>query len=319
MPTQVLQGGTLKSLAPEAVQGRILQSLDLRNNAGYDAFINGIAGTPIPAPTGTNKYVDIGTVRPMRKRIGPRKVERLREISFQISNEDYENTVVVYDWEKRRDQFDLVQRRIEDVRRTYVTHWQELGSYLLGIGETERCYDGQFFFSASHAEHESGTQTNLATVTGIAAPDSPTIAEFKTVVWKAIRMWRELKDDQGQPIQMNLSQVWLVVPIAYEQVANDAMNPRAGDTAATALSVDGTKFNLVVDNRQTQSAGGSLYRSIMAFAGGHQSIVRQTEVDLELTYKDDIHDNKREEYGITTTRGIGFGDWKGAMKVKLAA
>src|SRR6185503_5590542 len=173
----------------EAVQGYLTHSLDLRNNPQFDAFVNAIAGPPIDSPTGQNTYVDLGLIRQMRKRVGPRKVERLRETKFTITNEPFENTLVVYDWEKRRDQFSLVEKRISQLRQSYVLHWQLLVSNLLGLGETEKSYDGVEFFSASHTEADSGTLSNLSTVTGT-TPDAPTAADFKKAVWKAISNWR---------------------------------------------------------------------------------------------------------------------------------
>lgn len=318
MAAPTLQGGTLRSLAPEAVQGYLVHNLDLRNNPQYDAFVNAIAGAPVDSPTGTNEYVDLGLVRQMRKRVGPRKVERLRDIKWTISNEHYENSLVVYDWEKRRDQFGLVEKRIGQLRQSYVQHWQILVSQLLALGETEKSYDGVPFYSASHVEADSGTQKNLETVTGITAPDSPTVAEFKKVVWTAISLWRGLKDDFGEPINMDLSNIWLVIPPPYEQVANEALNPRQADTTASALVVQGTTFNLVVDNRQGHESGQPLYRAVELFLGNQSPIIRQTEVDLEVGYKDEIFDNRREVYGIDTIRGIGFADWKSSMKIKLS-
>jgi phage major head subunit gpT-like protein len=314
----VLVGGTLKSLAPEAVRGFLMHSLDLRNNPQYDAFVNSIAGAPVASPTGQNTYVDLGLLRQMRKRHGPRKVERLRETKFTITNEPYENSLVVYDWEVRRDQFGLVQKRIGQLRETYFMHWQILTSQLLALGETELSYDGVAFFSASHVEADSGTQSNLITITGVVAPDAPTVAEFKRAVWAAISKWRTLKDDFGEPSYLNTSDVWLVIPHYYEQVANEALNPRQADTTATTLVVEGTTFHLVVDNRQGAASGEPLYRAIELFLGNQTPIVRQTELDLELGYKDETFDNRRELYGVDTIRGIGFGDWKSAIKVKLS-
>lgn len=315
---QVYSGGTLKSLAPEAVQGYIVHELDLRRNPQFDQFASAVAGAPVPAPTGQNTYVDLGLIRQMRKRVGPRKVERLRETKFTITNEAYENTLVVYDWEKRRDQFGLVMKRLNQLRETYIDHWNVLISSILALGETEQSYDGLPFYSTSHVDGDSGAQSNLLTVTGIVAPDSPTVAEFKRAVWGAISQWRVLKDDFGEVMNLNLSNISLVVPPPYEQVANEALNPRQADTTATALNVQGTNFNLIVDSRQGHGSGQALYRAMELFIENGTSIVRQTEVELDPTYKDDLHDNQREEYGVNTVRGIGFGDWKSSMKVKLS-
>lgn len=103
----------------------------------------------------------------MKEWLGERTLERLSKYDYSIPNKDWEDTLQ-FKWNELRDNPQIVSDRLPGLVQSAGEHPTELLITLIVSGETVKCYDGEFFFSATHPSYEEGkTFSNLYTGTGI--------------------------------------------------------------------------------------------------------------------------------------------------------
>jgi phage major head subunit gpT-like protein len=138
-------------------------------------------------------YGWLGQAPSLEEWVDERKLKSLNEFEYEIPNKDYEGTISVSRNAIKDDQLGNVNIRINDLARKARIHPRKLFINALVDGTTELCYDGQPFFSASHSEGESGTQSNLYTGTGT------TLAQLKADIEGAEARMLSFVDDTGEP------------------------------------------------------------------------------------------------------------------------
>lgn len=175
---------------------------------------------------------------------GPIPIKPLKEYSYTIAPKDYG---IGQSWKRSTfddDQTGTAAERARTIANRTAAFTAKLFTELLeaGNGSTiNTAYDGQNFYSNTHAE--SGTnQDNL--LTGSATtPAAPTVAEFELLVKTVDEYFLGLTDDQGNPLFVDLSQVWLMLPNNYAHVASKVLgasgtagftSPLPGDETGTS-------------------------------------------------------------------------------------
>lgn len=121
----------------------------------------------VPSSTKLETYGWMGKVTSFREWVGDRVLQNLSASSYQITNKDYENTVVV----DRNDILDdtlgvyapIMRQLGEDAR----VHRDKLIFALMKSGFTTNCYDGQYFFDTDHPVG-TGTVSNYGGGSGTA-------------------------------------------------------------------------------------------------------------------------------------------------------
>lgn len=305
----------LQTLYSPAVKAYMLHKF---LQAPGEDYVPSVSGTVLTSENPTELYGGLGTVPMLREFTGKRQVNKLRPVTFQITNAIYELTIGVSKDDLIYPKIGLanLNKAINGGQIRYNTHWRKLITDLMLANPL--AYDGVAFFSASHTEANSGTQTNLVSV-DIGTTTDPTAGEFEKGLLKGVEVLRKLKDDQGEPINEDLDSFVVMVPVPFANAAFAALKAplivdAAGTGARTALiQYSGLTFQLVVNPRLTWTTDFAL------FAADGRGFIRQQVGALEITAKAEgsefYHDTQGHEYGLRVIRAAGVGDWKSAAKV----
>jgi phage major head subunit gpT-like protein len=303
--------GTEK-LSSRAVMG--MYSLALEQPTGLP-WVGRISNAiPYGSDQETEEYAWLGQVPGMREWVGGRNAKGLRDQSYKIRNKEFESTIEFLVKELRRDKTGQIEMRISEHVNRADAHWAKLLSTLLTNGESQVCYDGQYFFDTDHTEGDSGTQDNDLTCAA-ATGTTPTAAEMSTAIFSAIQAILGFKDDQGEPMNASASQFLVMVPTALMQVTAAALSDTIivdGSTSRTNTLVNTDKFSVSFDVNPYLTDATKFY--VFRTDSHVPPLIRQEEEpvevsaiaegsELEFTYK-------KHQYGLYTSRAAGYGFWQ---------
>lgn len=305
--------GALALLSPQRVRGHLWQEL----SSPVPTFVDDLAGEVLPSVTASERYVGISSVPGLREWAGKRLAQTMSTKPFDIANKRYEDTLLVLEDDLRRDKFGFIRRRIADLRGRYNEHWIDLATAAIVAGTSGTGYDGIAFFSASHTEGKSGTQSNSLTQAA-ATGTTPTNQEFIDSMIQALTQFAKYKDDQGRPIYAQSTSYTLLVPPDLLGQANAALNAvlvASGSVMTTnVLTVlGGYEFRIAMNPFLTATDTYYIFRN------NGRSLIRQEEVGLEIeemSYGSPLYFEERAHvFGISCVRGLGYGDWKNIIKM----
>ena len=248
---------------------------------------------------------------------GARTSEDLEDFELKIRNRTYRNALRVTKEELLYDRVSQVQRRIDDLARTYNEHWEDLLVELLrnGAAAASKAYDGAPFFSSTHPG-ASGNQSNLTT-RDVVTPTDPTKEEFHDAIFEGIETLHTLENDQGDPYRQSSDEYVVIVPPSLFKAAVGALNAQLlAQGESNVLMVSGVNFRL----HQEQQLKAWTDRFVIATRTG-RSLIRQ-QVDgpriLSKTDQSDFHiDTGMHEHTVEATRAAGYGSWQEATLVTL--
>jgi len=301
----------LASLSSRAIKGRLFHDL----STVQDAWVQAIAGTPIKSDQASETYAAPGNVAGLREWIGQRFAKTLKTYEITILNRKYEDTLLVYGDELRRDKTTFVERRINQLKDRYDQHWPQLATALLVSNPIG--YDGKALYATDHVDpgESSGTQDNALTLNATDHTNL-TVAEMEAGIMALVTAILAVKDNHGLPMNPGLTSFTIMVPVQLMAKAAAALNApiiTEGSGARTnILSIlGGFSFNLVVNPFLTYA---SATPTIYAFANNGLTLIRQNELDLKVSAKAEgsefEHDTDSHEYGIMCIRAIGPGSWQ---------
>lgn len=118
--------------------------------------------TTTPSTTDSETYAWLGDIPGMREWIGDREIQNLSASDYTIKNKDFELTVGVDRNAIEDDKIGLYNPSVEMLGESAAAHPDELIFSLLAGGFSEKCYDGQPFFSDAHKIGKK-TVTNKST------------------------------------------------------------------------------------------------------------------------------------------------------------
>jgi len=179
--------------------------------------------TIIPSTKDKETYPWLGSVGKMREWKDERIPEAMLEHDFTVTNRDWEGSISVDRNAIEDEQYGQIKIRVRQLAQEAKRFIGELIFELLGqgnlstgtstnfLGKTITCYDGQPFFSASHSEGSSGTQSNKGTV-------AFGYANLQT----AITAMKGIKDDKAK--YLNIAPDLLVVNQSDEFAAREILN-----------------------------------------------------------------------------------------------
>jgi phage major head subunit gpT-like protein len=301
-----------QKITTRGVLGMVLARLD----TGNAAWVNDVA-MRITSDQAIENYAWLGSAPALREFIGGRQPAELAEVSFTISNKDYEGSIKIQSKDMRRDKLGMIAIRVNQLADRALDHPARLLSALIIAGESTLCYDGQYFFDTDHAEGASGTQSNKITSTA-AAPADPTVAEFSKAVVKAIQQIMSVKDDKGEPTNQSASEFQLQVPITMLGTALEAVTALLGVGGANnTLPVLKGKFTIdVVPNaRLNWTTKIALFRTDEAA----KPFILQEEGVPDVVALGDGSEyeqlNKEQLFGIDWSGNVGYGYWQLACLV----
>jgi phage major head subunit gpT-like protein len=267
------------------------------------------AAMKIDSKAASEKFGWLGASPQMQEFKDEKLPKGLLDFNYTINNVPYEATLKVDKYTLRNDQLGGTQIRIRDLANRAKTFPTKLLMDLLMAGTSQLCYDGQAFFSASHSEGSSGTQSNIVSQTGVTL--AATMADF----FSARAQMFGLKDDQGQPFyeDMPMGQDLLVVcPPAmqgiFEQLFNASMISNTDNVLKGAAQ-------MVVSPRLTDT--GDWY--LLNRGGAVKPLVLQENMPVEFGALEGNSDEgfKRRFYlyGVEWYGNVGYGLWQKAIKV----
>lgn len=265
---------------------------------------------------GVETYAMMGMPPAMREWVGGRQPAELGEDTLAIYNKPYESTIKVKKEELRRGQNAQILLRIRELATRGLQHKGKQLTSLIVAGASTPCYDGQNFFSSTHASRNSGTQDNDLTFAA-ATGTSPTIAEFRDSLLQGIEAILGFNDDQGEPINDGARSFLPMVPHAMFGVAQSALNLPQIDNGASNILVNLDGYNIqppAVNPRLTESDKYYVFRT----DGQMKPFIVQEEVPLDLP---SLAEGSAEEfynrdhlYSAEWWGGFQYGDWKYAVR-----
>ena len=195
----------------------------------------------IPSDGADEAYGLLGGATGVREWLADRQFNERRAGTFTIANKHWESSELIKKTDIADDRMGMYGPLIEDLATEATYHPDELLFSLMVNGESQACFDGQFFYDTDHSWGDSGTQDNDLTYAA-ATSTVPTAAEFKAAFTAARVAMLKFKNDKGKllnrPITTGLKNLLVVVNPDFEQIAKDAL--------LSTLSGGGNS-NIVVD------------------------------------------------------------------------
>ena len=196
--------GTLKALSTKGVRGELKMQLD----AIPDLWIPHC--TMLDSNTEVEPFAWAGAVPQPRELIGDRHIKEIQSFTYDITNREYELSVLFPRkwWED--DQTGQIKMRLGEMAGRWKSYKPFLFNALLEAGATGLAYDGETFFDDTREEGSSGAIDNDFTSVAAAADAIPTAAEWlaQLAVIKAYMM--RYLDDEGQPANLRANSSWRI-------------------------------------------------------------------------------------------------------------
>lgn len=312
----------VNQLTSRAVIGMFYEELEAKTGAAWWDPISMYINSDQESET----YAWLGQMPQMREWVAGRVAKGLREQSLTIRNKKFESTIdIPVDW-MRRDKSGQVRLRIGELADRANTHWASLLTTLIENGESQVCYDGQYFFDTDHQEGDSGSQSNDITVDISNLPvnqhgstTAPSPEEMEQAILQAVQQILGFVDDQGEPMNEGAQVFEVMVPQSFMSSAlAAASNPvlTSGKTN-TITSQNILQITPVVNSRLSWTEKFAVYRTDARTA----PFIRQEEEGITTSSKAEgseyEHDNDMHQYGVKAIRNVGYGMWQQACLVTL--
>lgn len=262
-------------------------------------------------------YRWLGMVPQVREWVGGRQVKPLRSQGVTIVNKVWESTIRVDADEQRRDQTGQIMIRVNEMARRVATHPNKLLTELISGGASGTAYDGQYFFSDSHSEGDSGTQSNSVTYDA-ATPSAPTDTEMYEAIVKGIAQIISFKDDQAEPMNESARQFMVMVPMSFLSSTLVALSSQTIDSSSNPLVTSGPfTIDWVANPRLSWTDKFSIFRT----DGDARPFIFQEELPVQVQVlaegsELEINENQHQ-YGVKAIHEAGYGFWQDACLVTL--
>ena len=254
--------------------------------------------TVVPSTTESETYAWLGDIPGMREWIGDREIQNISGSDYTIKNKDFELTVGVDRNAVEDDKLGLYNVSIQMLAQSAAAHPDELIFKLLASGFTEKCFDGQPFFSAAHKIGEK-TVSNMSH------------AKLSMDAYiKARTALMSLTNSKGRAL--NLVPDKLIVPPALEKEARDILV--ADFVNGTKNTMQGTAKPVVVP----QLAGHDSMWFLLCTNRPVKPLIYQQRKKAKFVSKtqetdENVFMKKQFLYGADSRGNAGFGFWQMAF------
>ena len=281
---------------------------------------------PFDSDQPSETYDWLGQVPAMREWVGGRQPKGLTENKITIANKRYEATLDIARRDLRLDKTGQLRVRIGEQARRANSHWAALLSTLQLNGATTLCYDGGYFFTTTHNEGSSGTQSNKISIDISALPanvhgsiTAPSIEEMQQCILQAIAAIVGFVDDQGEPMNEDATSFLVQVPISLWQVALSAVAlPNIAANVNNVLQANANDISIKVAPNARLSTWTSTF-AVYRTDAEVKPFIKQEEEPVVMSAKAEgseyEFDTDRHQYGISATRNVGYGFWQEACQV----
>ena len=251
--------------------------------------------TVTPSTTDVETYAWLGDIPGMREWIGEREIQNLAGSDYVIKNKDFELTVGVGRNAIEDDKIGLYNPSIQMLGQSAAMHPDELIFTLLKDGFTEKCFDGEAFFSTSHKIGE-----NTVSNKGTAKLTLDTYVAARSAIMS-------LKNSKGRALGLvpNL----LVVPPALEGMARSIT--QSDFINGSTNTMKGTAEALIVP----QLAGKDTAWYLLCTTRPIKPLIYQQRKKAKFVSKtaendDNVFCHKTYLYGADSRGNAGFGFWQ---------
>lgn len=251
--------------------------------------------TVTPSTTDAETYAWLSDIPNMREWIGDREVQNLSGSDYTIKNKDFELTVGVPRNAIEDDKIGLYNPSIQMLGQSAALHPDQLVFTLLKDGFTDKCYDGEPFFSTAHKVGKKNV-SNKGT------------AKLSMEAYIAARAAiMSLTNSKGQPL--GLIPDTLVVPPALDATARDILI--ADQINGTKNTMQGTATPLMAP----QLAGNDTAWYLLCTKRPIKPLIYQQRKAAKFVAKTDEKDDNvffsnKYLYGVDSRGNAGFGFWQ---------
>lgn len=251
--------------------------------------------TVTPSTTDAETYAWLGDIPGMREWIGDREIQNLSGSDYTIKNKDFELTVGVPRNAIEDDKIGLYNPSIQMLGQSAALHPDELVFALLASGFTEKCYDGEPFFSTSHKVGKKSVSNKGTAKLSLAS----------YIAARAAIM--SLTNSKGRPL--GLVPDTLVVPPSLESTARDILV--ADFINGTKNTMAGTATPLVAP----LLAGNDTAWFLLCTKRPIKPLIYQQRKKAKFVSKTDEKDDNvffsnKYIYGVDSRGNAGFGFWQ---------
>lgn len=266
-----------------------------------------VMGMILKVPSKSNKenYGWLGNVPQLTEWLDERKLNGVLDNNYEIPNKDYEATLQVDRNSIEDDQLGAIKIRISDLAIRAKQHPRKLFFETLLAGVTNLCYDGQAFFSASHASGKSGTQSNIVTGTGV------TLAQLEADFDSAVVAMASYKDDQGEPFSDGEMKLTIVCSKTLAPKFRKLLTADVID--ATSNTMKGAAEKVI---SSTRLSGNDWY--LVNTAAPMKPFIMQERKAPAFEAQDKGEKafmSKKLLYGVDYRVGFGYGLWQYAVMI----
>jgi phage major head subunit gpT-like protein len=252
-------------------------------------------------------YGWLGQAPSMNEWVDERKLKSLNSFNYKLVNKDYEATLSVDRNALDDDRLGAVQVRINDLATKARIHPRKLFFAALLAGTSELCYDGQPFFSASHVEGDSGTQSNIQTGTGT------TLAQLKDDIDAAESKMMGFKDDVGEPVNEGEMSIGIVCHPSMKRKFQELNTSSMISNSDNAMK---GRIKTITASTRLTDVNDWYFANI---GEGIKPLIRQVRQAPKFSALEATSDNgfmrKQFAYGIDSREVFGYGLWQKMIKV----
>lgn len=267
----------------------------------YDRF-----ATVVPSSTDTESYNWLGNVPKMKQWLDTRNLQGMGAYTYSLKNLHYEVTIEVDRDTIEDDKYNLIQPRISQLGMEAARFPGEQAMSVLVAGGTSgnNAYDGVTYFSASHTEDASGTQSNTQAGSGV------TLAAVRTDFLAARVAMRRLKDNKARP--MGLAPDLVVIPPDLQDVFEQLINTNliANNSVAMSNNLMGAA-DIMVSNYLTDTSDWFLMATQYPMKGLLHQVRKQPEfVSMNDPANPYVFMQRKFAFGVDSRFAIGYGLWQ---------
>lgn len=256
------------------------------------------------------EYGWLGQAPVMNEWLDERKLKALNDFGYMLKNKDYEATMSVDRNDLKDDRLGNINIRINDLAVRAKQHPRTLFFNALIAGTTELCYDGQPFFSASHEEGKSGTQSNLKSGSGV------TLAQLKADLETVESQMRAFKDDTGEPLDESPVKIGIICPLGMINQFRELNTLVQINSSSNGMK---GRITSIVDSGRLSDVNDWYFFNINE---GVKPLIRQVRQGVEFASLEGDSDQgfmrKKFVYGVDSREVFGYGLWQKAIKVTNA-
>lgn len=271
--------------------------------------------TVVKSNSSAENYRWLGTVPQMREWGSGRVAKGLRSESYSVENHKYEATIEVDRDELADDQLGQIMIRIKELAYRAATHPDKLLANLLEHGDEQgyNSYDGVSFFSTNHKGGDGSIQSNDITL-DVSNIYDVTDDEFADSYKRAVQTMLSYKDDQGEPLNVDLGRLIALVPAGLWYQAKKALT---ADMVGSSTNILSGEAKVIVFPRLTDQTRWYLCRVDLPV----RPFIFQDREPLEFSVLAEGSEEafKREKYlyGVRARYALAYGYWQYCVRVSF--